>query len=458
MRDWYGTVYGKILYPTYEGLIRRRPTLRYLRRLEQSQWASLDELRAMQGDALRRLVRHAWDNVPHYRQVMEDAGVSPDSIRGVDDLGRLPILTRELAREAADQRRARAGARVEIKKSTSGTSGVPLAFGYEKESEYWRQAIRLRGYGWAGYRPGSKNLHYWGSLNVHYKPKPWVRFKQELDHRVRRDVYVDCTATGTAEHYEQVIEAVRRTRPDVLLCYARAGAALARTVLERGARDWPDINVICGAERVFPQERAAIEAAFGPVFETYGSREVMLMACECPAHAGMHVSMENLIVETVVREPDGRVRAAEPGETGEVLVTDLHNLAMPFIRYQNGDLATPEKVERCACGREHPRLRSVDGRVTDVLRDAEGKPVDGLFFNVMFSTLGEKVRSFQVVQRRDKSIQVRIVPTASFDEELLGLIRGNCARKFPGLSVMADVVDDIPALPNGKRRPVVVES
>ena len=112
----------------------------------------------------------------------------------------------------------------------------------------------------------------------------------------------------------------------------RACSALARHVVEHKSRTWSDIPVICAAERLFPSDRAVLVEAFGPgVFETYGSRETMLIAAECEAHEGMHVPMENIVVEVVVRDGD-RERPAQPGELGEVAVTDLHNLGAPFIR------------------------------------------------------------------------------------------------------------------------------
>src|SRR5581483_3500329 len=165
----------------------------------------------------------------------------------------------------------------------------------------------------------------------------------------------------------------------VLLCYTQAGADLARFINDRGLRDWDTIPVICGAERLYPVDREALVQAFGPaVFETYGCREVMLIGSECERHDGLHLSAENLIVEVIV---DGR--PARPGETGEVVITDLHNLGMPFIRYANGDLATAMDDSACACGRSLPRIGSIEGRVTETLRDAEGGRVSGLVFNVM---------------------------------------------------------------------------
>ena len=87
------------------------------------------------------------------------------------------------------------------------------------------------------------------------------------------------------------------------------------------------------------------------MFETYGCREFMLLGSECEIHDGFHESMENVIVEILVEEPDGSRRPALPGERGEIAVTDLHNLACPMIRYLMGDLAFARAPSRCPCGR-----------------------------------------------------------------------------------------------------------
>jgi len=222
-------------------------------------------------------------------------------------------------------------------------------------------------------------------------------------------------------------------------------------------RTWPPLSVITGAERLFPADRAALKDAFGPgIFESYGSREVMLMGMECEAHEGLHVPMENVLLEVLVRE-NGRLRAAAPGEIGEVAVTDLHNYGMPFIRYLTGDLATLEEPRRCSCGRALTRLRSVEGRVTETLHDASGRAVSGLFFNVLFSVLADKVRNFQAVQRRDGSIELKLVPNHAFDDDVLRVLDANCRKYLSGVDVKMEIVPAIALGENGKRRVVVVE-
>jgi len=457
MSDMYGRMFQKVLYPSWESGVRRRPTLGHLRELERTEWCSLDELRALQDAELRKLLDHAFDNTPHFRRSFENAGLTPDDIRGVDELSKLPLLTRDLATEHFDERKSTARPWPKIQKMTSGTTGQPLIFAYDEGSEYWRQAMKLRGYGWAGYAPGDRSLHFWGSLAALHPPPIEKQVKTAVDHFVRREHFVDCTDRSD-EALAGVVKTLRELRPKVMLCFAQAGAALARHVIATSSRDWEDIAVISAAERLFPADREVMVQAFGEgIFETYGSREVMLIAAECPAHQGLHTSMENLAVEVVVRDGDTE-RPALPGELGEVVITDLHNFGAPFIRYVNGDLAVALAPQQCPCGRWLTRLQAVEGRAADTLRDGNGRPVGGLFFMVLFSVLAHKVREFQVVQRKDGSIDLKLVPGAEFDDTVLAVVKRSCQKMLPGIDLRSEVVPEIPVGPGGKLRVVVVEN
>jgi phenylacetate-CoA ligase len=455
--DLYGLLFRKALYPAWESGLRRRPTLSHVTELERSQWCSLDELQNLQSTELRRLLDHAYEHSPHYRTAFEGRSLRPSEVRTVEDLPKLPLLTRQAAAEGFQGQMSSEEPLPRIHKMTSGTTGRPLAFAYDVGSEYWRQAAKIRGYGWAGYRPGDRSLHFWGSTASVKAPMLRKRLKSAVDHLVRREHYVDC-ADHSGEALARVVRRLQRRRPDVILCYAQAGAALARHIVETKSRSWEDIAVISAAERLFPADRDVMTAAFGPgIFETYGSREVMLMAAECPAHEGLHVSMENLVIELVVRD-GAQERPALPGELGDVVVTDLHNYGAPFIRYVTGDRAVASSPGRCACGRGLSRLQRVDGREADTVHDAHGRPVGGLIFPVLFSVFADKVRQFQVVQRKDRSIDVNVVPTSRFDDTLIETIRHNCEKSFPGVPFRMHVVSDIPVGPSGKSRVVIVEA
>jgi phenylacetate-CoA ligase len=196
------------------------------------------------------------------------------------------------------------------------------------------------------------------------------------------------------------------------------------------------------------------------VFETYGCREVMMMGCECEEHDGLHESMENLVVELIVREPNGAIRAAKPGELGEVVVTDLHNLACPLIRYVIGDQAYERENRPCACGRTLRRFGPVEGRVAETMRDVNGNPVNGLLFSILFVSLLEHTRQFQAVQKKDGHLILKVVPLhggrvlAPAAEKLS---RDFVGKYMPGTRFTIEVVEDIPLTAAGKRRVVVVE-
>src|SRR4051812_24700436 len=173
MNDVYGQVFRRLLYPGWESGLRGRPTLRHLRRLERTQWCSLDELQALQAKELGRLLDHVWRHVPHYHRRFAEAGLSRADVRGLEDLIKLPLLTREQATADFEARKSCGPPLPVIDKATSGTTGAPLVFAYDRGSEYWRQAIKLRGYAWAGYQPGDRSLHFWGSPVV--EPPPLAR-------------------------------------------------------------------------------------------------------------------------------------------------------------------------------------------------------------------------------------------------------------------------------------------
>lgn len=451
--DLYGRLLHDVLFPGFEAA-RRRPTVPLIRYLDRTQWASADELHAIQSGYLRRLVRHAYKHTAWYRRALDDRGLTPEDIRTPADLARLPLLEKHDARGSLDERTSTAPPFATVSKMTSGSTGQPMTLSYNSESLHWRNATRWRAYGWAGYRMGHRALHYWGVGAVPPKSR-WKRLKVELDHRLKRDLYIDC-GNRSAENLAHVVAEIRRYRPEVIVAYSQAAATLARYVVEQRARDWDTIPVLVGAERLFDADRAVITEAFGPaVFETYGGRETMLIGSECPEHDGLHTSMETQIVELIVRNPDGTLRPARPGERGEVVLTDLHNLAQPMIRYVNSDLAVARDVAACACGRFLRRIGPVDGRITDTLRDGAGNPVNGLLFNLLFVSLD--ARQFQVIQHADRRLTLKLVPAGEVTASTRQTILQFCAKYLPGVDVTIAVVDHIPPTPAGKMRFVVVE-
>jgi phenylacetate-CoA ligase len=445
----YGAVFETLLFPAWDRVIRRRPTLEHLAYLEQSQWLPRAERQAEEVRALCQLLIYAGEHVPYYRELFRLHRFDPRGVTSSADLCELPLLTREIVRERYDELVAPEHRGKNLKKGTSGSTGKPLKFEYSRESEAWRQAVKLRGYRWAGYRPGRKVFFYWAAVSAGQPT-----FKIRLDRMLRRETFFDSMRQDYGAR-RAALDILRRVRPEVIVCYTQSCAQFARWIVENGLRDWDDTAVICGAEGVLPADRAMLEKAFGPqIFETYGSRETMLMAAECEEHAGMHLSEENLMLE-VLRNG----HPARPGEAGDVVVTDLHNYGMPMIRYVNGDIAQLASTSRCACGRELARLERVDGRRADTLYDRDGNAVPGIVFHVLFSDARQElVRQFQAVQRVNGAVVLKVVRGRDFADDAFSRVTGRFAEYLRGLPFTVEFHDAIPPhAGSGKLRTIVVE-
>jgi len=172
----------------------------------------------------------------------------------------------------------------------------------------------------------------------------------------------------------------------------------------------------------------------------------MLIASECEKHQGMHISMENLIVE-VIKENG---KPAKPGETGQIVITDLHNYGMPFIRYKNDDIV---KVgTKCSCGRGLEVIKEVEGRELDVIKLPNGKILSGVFFPHLLKDF-EEVEKFQFIQHDYDKFTLKLVLDSKFTHPRLNEIK-SIITQFVGKDVILniEVVDDIPLTPSGKFR------
>jgi phenylacetate-CoA ligase len=445
----YAWAYEHLLFAPWQSIVRGRPIRDHLAFLETTQWLPRASIARMQLASLQALLAHAGRNVPYWRELFRSTGFDPLGVRSVDDLRALPVLTRAIMQERHDDLIDPALRATNVRKGTSGSTGVPLRFEYCNQSEAWRQATRLRGWGWAGWRIGERTVYYWGA-----GPAPatgWVARKIQLDRALKRELYVDAIHQDDAS-MRSFAETLARFRPAAIVAYTQALVGFARWVGDNGARDWPDVRVVCAAESVLPHDREALVAAFGPqVFETYGSRETMLVAAECEEHRGMHLSEENLLVEIL---HDGR--SVGPGESGDVVVTDLHNYGMPFIRYANGDVATlAQDDEACPCGRSLRKLARVEGRIADTMRDAAGGPVPGMLFVTVLQEA--RMNAFQATQLRSGAVDLKVVRGRDWDEARFQATIRRAQAYFKGFPIRVTYCDAIPAGPSGKRQPIVVE-
>ena len=408
--------------------------------LAESQTWEAERLEAWRWGELNKLLSWAVVQVPFYRRWFQETGIAPQEIAAARDLGPLPIINKQMIQAAPQDFRAVAPPAGSYAKSTGGTLGQPLHFLVSPLSDQWRMAVSRRGYAWAGCVPGRKQVHLWsGDL----APLPWkAGLKRGLHRLLQRQRFVDYYRMLGPEQVRAAMRVIDRFGPACLVAYPSGAEALARQALETGWRPRrPLVSALTGAERLLPHQRELIEQGLGcPAFETYGSREFMLMASECPAHQGLHVSAENLILEV----------DAPRGQVGELLVTDLHNYAQPFIRYRGGDLAS-WLPGPCPCGRSLPRLAGVEGRVMDAIRTPTGGRLTGLFFPHLLKDY-PAIAQYQIVQPSLDQVVLRLVLRQALTPRQEQAILAVVGDALPGVSPRIEPVPEIETTPSGKVR------
>jgi phenylacetate-CoA ligase len=448
MTGVYEQVFRGILFPAYEAL-RGRSTTAHLAQYERDQWLAPEQIEALQLRKLGQLLEHCARHVPYYRERFRALGLEPGDIRSLADYARIPPIEKDEIRANFDALKSETARDSLLYKSTGGSTGLPLRFGYTRESNERRTAVMWRGYRWAGARMGRRTLYLWGGALG--KPPYWRRVKDNIYHAAFGRKMLDCFAMRD-DNLHRYAETIASWRPEIVVAYVTPLELLARWLLENRRRVSPPSAILTGAEPLREHQRETIERAFGaPVFNTYGCREVMLIAAECDRHEGLHVNTDHLVVEL------GEVPVLHGGgETGDVILTDLHNYGMPLLRYRNGDVATAGSG-RCTCGRGFPLLRSIEGRLLDLIRTPDGRALPGEFFPHLFKDIAA-VRQFQVVQKRIDRLEIRIVPATPGTEPDLQFARREIRRALGDeVELQFDFVQSIPLTPSGKFRVTVSE-
>lgn len=373
--------------------------LRLRRFIEKSQWLPLEKLRAYQEERLRAIVEQAYDHVPYYRRLFDERRLKPRDIRKIEDLKKLPFLTRENVRRNFRELRADNANRFHPSlEKTTGTTGTPLRFLIDKSSSILEFVYYWRYWSWAGYRLGDCFADVrWDffSRGGDVTEKAW-HFQPHL-----RRLLLNATRISR-QRIAEYAKALRKYRPRFIRGRPTNLYCLALLLREDGFDDISFEAAFTGGEMVMPELRETIEKTFGcKVLDSYGHMEKCMAVNQC-SEGGYHINLEYGILELVDAKP------SEDGcAVGRVACTSLHKMAMPFLRYAIEDvLEVYPDEKRCPCGRSLPLVKAVHGRVRPIILAPDGRPITtvaGPFHSV------KGVRSFQFVYEELGRFVVRIV-------------------------------------------------
>jgi phenylacetate-CoA ligase len=447
-RTWLDLFFATM--PLHKWKITRNAR-RYYELLNVSQWYSPATIRDLQEHRLRALVRHLYLHVPYYADVMQSRNLKPEDIRTLDDLEKLPLLSKNDVRGNlyfdlfADNHKKDEM----LKISTSGSTGEPFVVYAERRQLEMRWASTFRAAEWTGWRFGDRQARLWHQTLGMSKSQV---FKEYLDAMFMRRLFIPAYELNES-NILGLIDKLRTFRPVLIDGYAEIFNFLAHYARKQGIQGVNPKAIMTSAQIMPQQVREVIESEFKTrVFDKYGSREFSGIAYECDQHQGHHLMAESYIVEIL---KDGQ--PAKPGELGEVVITDLNNYSVPLVRYRIGDLAEAmDPAQVCACGRGLPRIGRIEGRSQAIVFCANGTWLPGTFFAHFFKDYDFAVRQYQVVQHRRDAIDLKIVPEAGYSSDVEELLLREL-RRFMGEKMEIDVqiVDHIPMVRTGKRTGVV---
>jgi phenylacetate-CoA ligase len=438
----YSQIFKNVIFPLVE-LSRGTHVLASLKTLEDSQWWTPDEIRDFQEARLRELIQHSYTNVPYYRSTFDKLGLKPKDVNSPNDLQKLPVLSKDIIRRNfPDSMIARNIPRKKLALNHSGGStGEPLSYYLDRYAESWRFASLLRFWKWAGYEPGTR----WVRLDLIAHDK----LSQKMMDKLGRCLFFRLSAMNQ-DTLRASVEKIREYSPQIIRGYASQVFLLAKYLKDKGITDIKPNSIITTGDMLFPHYRQLIEEQFCcPAFDNYGGNSIVISSqCESGTH---HIAAENIVLEFVKED-----HPVKPGELGSVLVTDLSNYGMPFIRFRIGDLASPSQ-EKCKCGRGLPCMSSVVGRDTDIVVTPDGNYLVAYFFGHIFESM-TSVNQFQVVQEAGDEIEVKIVKNETFSDQDAKYIE-HAIRRGAGekLKIRLNFVEDIPVPRSGKIRLVVSE-
>lgn len=391
------------------------------------------QIRHYQLRALQRLVHHAADRVPYYRQAFASAQVGPDDLRSLDDLARLPVSSKSDLQQVPLASRFATGFSVDNCRvhETSGSTGERMLIARTPAEELKLFGRRLRSQVLNGLRPWRRRLIIGAAprqLGAH-KLGAFRTSGIELSHSPK-----------------EMLDVMQRLRPDIL----KGPPGALERLLEEDPQRLSALGlqmILTGAEQLPGGLRSRLEECCGcTVLDSYGAVECNLIAWECRRCRMYHTCDDSVIVEVW-----NGSRPALPGEEGDVVVTALHSYAMPFIRYRIGDrVSLPSSPPPCSI--PFGVISKIQGRIVDYLHFPGNAVVSPYTIMDELDSIVE-VRRYQVVQEEIRSVQVNFEAATVNDPWIEQRVSDSLRRVLPhDVAIESRRVDRVDAAADIKRR------
>ncbi len=412
--------------------------------LEKSQYYSREELRELQSEKLKLIIKHSYENVPYYRRLFKELSLTPADFKNVHDLKKLPFISKQNVKNNPEDFLA-----VNIKKLftrkifTSGTTGSPLKLYRDLHSINFERAIIKREQSWAGFDLGDRKVILRSSPIVPSNVKRPPFWRKDL---FQKSLFISAYHLSK-ENIAYYFNEIKKYKPVALETVPSAGYLMAKLLRCKGLKlDFK--YVFTSSEVLMPHQKKFMEKEFGTrVIDHYGTAERVSSIGMCEK-GSYHIYPEDAVTELVPLK----------GREGsfEIAGTTLNNFAMPLLRYKTGDIVTLSS-EKCLCGRNFERIKSIDGRKTDnFFITKDGRHISLL--SGMLSIDLNNVIETQLIQEDIGKIRVKVVTGDRYSDSDESRLRKSI-KNFLGddINIQVEKVASISRTDGGKFKQFISE-
>lgn len=415
---------------------------------QEREYYNHEQWRQYQEFALRKLLIHAWQTVPYYRNVFEVAGLTEDRLKHfrLEDLPLLPFLEKQTLRELGDTDLLSSA--LDPKGTflhSSGSTGTPTKVYYSKRMHQQYFAIC------------ETTINNWAGV-THLTPRGMIGGRRIIREGVTggpfyRYNFVEKQVYFSAYHISprtvgNYLEGMWKCGVEYMTGYASSNYFLARFIEEAGLQAPKLKAVITSSEKLTPEMRDTFRRVYGcETFDSYNGVDLCNLISECEHHK-LHIVPDVGIVEILDKEGN----PVKPGEVGEVVSTGLLNFNQPLIRYRIGDYVRLSKDQECPCGRSMVIVDEIIGRIEDTVIGLDGREMmrfHGITINIPC------VIETQVIQHELTRFEIKLVVSRPPGEDELATIRKRMISQLGDIKLDIQIVPSIPRGPNGKFKAVI---
>ena len=371
-------------------------------------------MKESQKNGLKRILIHAYETTDYYKDLFAKCRLDPFNFKDVSELEKLPLLDKNIIKENVSRMISSRVPKVDLlKDSTGGSTGVPLEFYRDRECIRKRKGQELFFDRWMGYEIGDK-------IGLFVAARHSVKGARGVKGRFKNATFERILAFDPSRTDEKYMEwfyyKLKEFNPGIIKCFPNSLTIFAKYLKKKEYCGISPKAVSCTGENLYDEQKKLFEDVFQcPVYEKFGCFESGVIFCECSEHNGLHTFTEGAYVEYLTEG-----RKSKPGEIADIIITDLFNYGMPFIRYKIGDKAIYTD-RKCKCGSNLPLVQKILGRDRDILYTISGQPIPGYLFVEIFNK-NKIPGQFQVLQHNINLVEVKIVRSDLFNKNHENLI------------------------------------